>query len=284
MTADDLPRGLLDGQIGAQSGVCDTHLHFYDQRYPPTAEAVLFPPDASPQDYRRVQATLGSDRLVVVQPTTYGMDNRCQLEAMATFGDAARGVMVVDSKTPDSDLAAMTDAGVLGARFHMLPGGAVPWEELEPTAARIASYGWHVQLQLDGNTLPDHLDRLLALPVDLVIDHIGRFMPPPSPDAPAFAALLRLIEHGRTWVKLSAPYEATGSTEDQAYTEVLPLVDALVGTAPERLLWASNWPHPGQGSPPTEANLITLVTRWLPSVELQRQVLVTNPTELYRFS
>lgn len=275
--------GLLGNEPGTRSGICDTHLHFYDHRYPATTGAVLFPPDASPEDYQRIQAALGSERLVVVQPTTYGFDNRCQLAAMATFGDAARGVMVVNSKTSAADLGAMTEAGVVGARFHMLPGGAVPWEELEPTAAKIASYGWHVQLQLDGNTLPEYLDRLLALPVDLVIDHVGRFMPPPSPDSPAFAALLGLIEHGRTWVKLSAPYESTGSTADRTYKDVLPLVDAVVEVAPERLLWASNWPHPGQATPPSAADLIALAARWLPSVDLQRQVLVTNPSALYQF-
>ncbi len=273
-----------DSLAGGLSGVCDTHLHFYDQNYPATPDAVLFPPDAVPADYREIQDALGSERLVVVQPTTYGMDNRCQLAAMAVFGDTARGVMVVDSRTPDSELAAMSAAGVVGARFHMLPGGAVAWDELEPTAARIASHGWHVQLQLDGNTLPRHLSRLQALPVELVIDHVGRFMPPPVPESPAFDALLQLLSEGRTWVKLSAPYESTGSTVDQTYPEVLPLIDALVDAAADRLLWASNWPHPGQVSPPSAADLVALAARWLPTVELQRLVLVDNPAMLYSFA
>lgn len=264
-------------------GACDTHLHFYDGRYPATPDAVLFPPDASPEDYRQLQAELGLDRLVVVQPTTYGLDNRCQLEAMAAFGDAARGVMVVNATTPAEELAVMTDAGVCGARFHMLPGGAVPWDELEPTAARIAPFGWHVQLQLDGNTLADHLDRLRALPVPLVVDHIGRFMPPPPVDSAAFAALLALVADGRTWVKLSAPYESTASTADPQYPEVLPLVDELVRAAPDRLLWATNWPHPGQATPPSPEVLHALVRRWLPTAGLGQQVLVDNPATLYQF-
>lgn len=263
-------------------GACDTHLHFYDGRYPATPDAVLFPPDASPDDYRRVQAGLGTERLVVVQPTTYGMDNSCQLESMAHFGNNARGVMVVDGRTPTSTLRSMTEAGVVGARFHMLPGGAVDWDQLEPTAEAIAPFDWHIQLQLDGNTLGQFADRLLALPVDVVIDHIGRFMPPPTLPDPGFDALLRLLDDGRTWVKLSAPYESVQSP-DHSHSRVAPLVEQLVTRAPERLLWASNWPHPGQTNPPTEDDLLRLMTDWLPTESLRQRVLVDNPTACYRF-
>ncbi len=263
-------------------GACDTHLHFYDGRYPAAPDSVLFPPDATPEDYRKVQQALGTNRVVVVQPTTYGLDNRCQLEAMKRFGDDARGVMVVDSRTPVSTLRAMTDAGVVGARFHMLPGGAVAWDQLEPTAAAIEPFGWHIQLQLDGNTLDQHLDRLLSLPVDLVIDHIGRFMPPPALPDRSVDALLRLVDTGRTWVKLSAPYESIQSP-DHSHDGVQPLIARLVTEAPERLLWASNWPHPGQTNPPTAADLLGLLDRWLPTESLRRRVLVDNPAVRYSF-
>ena len=260
---------------------CDTHIHFYDHRYPVAPASTLRPSDATPNDYRATQATLGSERVVVVQPTTYGLDNSCQLDAMATFGDAARGVMVVDCETPPEEVARLTDLGVRGARFHMLPGGAVPWEMLEVVAARIAPVGWHIQLQLDGRELPDRLDRLLRLPVGLVVDHVGRFMPAVEPDTPAFAALLTLIDHGAT-VKLSAPYESSG-TGPPGFDDVTQLVDALTARAPDRLVWASNWPHPGQATPPTAAELVALRDRWLPTEELRRRVLVDNPAALYDF-
>lgn len=260
---------------------CDTHIHFYDRRYPVAPESVLRPPDATPDDYHREQTALDTERIVVVQPTTYGLDNRCQLDAMATFGDAARGVMVVGPHVPPEDLARLTARGVRGARFHMLPGGAVPWESLEAVAANIAPFGWHIQLQLNGRELPHRLDRLLRLPVGLVIDHIGRFMPPVEPDAPEFAALLTLMDHG-TSVKLSAPYESS-ETGAPAFEDVTRLVGALVARAPDRLVWASNWPHPGQTTPPTAAELVALRDRWLPTDGLRRQVLVDNPATLYGF-
>ena len=260
---------------------CDTHIHVYDHRYPVAPASVLRPSDATPPDYRTAQVALGTERIVVVQPTTYGLDNSCQLDAMATFGDSARGVMVIDPNAQPEDLARLTDLGVRGARFHMLPGGAVPWEMLEAVAANIAPFGWHIQLQLDGRELPGRLDRLLRLPVGLVVDHVGRFMPTVGPDAPAFAALLTLIDHGAT-VKLSAPYESS-DTGPPGFDDVTRLVDALVARAPDRLVWASNWPHPGQATPPTAAELVALRDRWLPTDELRRRVLVDNPAALYDF-
>ncbi|MGI9645014.1 MAG: amidohydrolase family protein [Ilumatobacteraceae bacterium] len=263
------------------STACDTHMHVYDDRYPVAPAAVLRPPNASVADYREVQAEIGTTRVVVVQPTTYGLDNRCQLEAMAAFDDAARGVMVVDAATTREDLARLTELGVRGARFHMLPGGAVPWEQLEPVADAIAPFGWHVQLQLDGRELPARMERLLALPVSLVIDHVGRFMPAVDPDSAAFAALVTLVDQGAR-VKLSAPYESSADGPP-GFADIAELVDALVARAPDRMLWASNWPHPGQGAPPSPTELVALRDRWLPTPELRRQVLAENPTDLYDF-
>lgn len=264
------------------TGACDTHVHVYDQRYPTSATTVLTPPDASVADYRAVQAALDLERVVFVQPTTYGLDNRCQLAAVAEVGSRARAVVVVDDTAGDVAIARLAQQGAVGVRFHMLPGGAVPWEMLAPVARRIADHGWHVQLQLDGRELPERLDALLDLPTPLVIDHVGRYMPPVEPDQPAFSALLTLLDSGRCWVKLSAPYE---STHDGAprYPTVTALAHRLVAHAPERMLWATNWPHPGQADPLTPAQLVDLRDAWLPTEALRRQVLVDNPAEVYGF-
>ncbi len=270
------------GPIPLPAGACDSHLHFYDSSHPVAPAAILSPPDATVDDYRAVKAELGIDRVVVVQPTTYGLDNTCQLNAMAAFGDAARGVMVIDDTTGSAEIGRLTDLGVRGARFHMLEGGAVPWEMLEAVAGLIAGFGWHVQLQLNGRELGERRDRLLALPVDVVIDHIGRFMAPVDCDHPGFRALLDLVDAGRGWVKLSAPYESSVAGPP-AYSDVLPLVDALVARAPERLLWATNWPHPGQSDPPRPADLARLLERFVPDADIRRRVLVDNPALLYGF-
>ena len=263
-------------------GACDTHMHVYDARFTVAPTALLRPPDAGVDEYRHVQAALGLDRVVVVQPTTYGFDNDCQLEAVAQLAPAARAVVVVDEQTPPDELARLDSLGARGARFHMLPGGAVPWTSLAPTAARIAELGWHVQLQLNGRELPEHLDALAALPTPLVVDHVGRYMPPVEPDHEAFVALLRLLDTGRCWVKLSAPYE---STHDGAphYPTVARLARTLLDRYPERMLWATNWPHPGQADPLGTDALRDLALAWMPDSALRQRVLVDNPDALYRF-
>ena len=262
-------------------GACDTHLHFYDARFPVAPEAVVRPPDAGVEGYRSVQQRLGLDRLVVVQPTTYGLDNTCQLEAMRSFGDSARGVMVVDADTPGAELARLTELGVCGARFHMLPGGAVGWDAMAAVADNVKQFGWHIQLQLNGRELVDRLAELQRLPVSLVIDHVGRFMPPVGADDLRFAALLKLVDGG-AHVKLSAPYESSVDGPS-SYDDVTTLVDVLVAHAPDRLLWATNWPHPGQAEPPSLDDLAALRDRWLPTEMIQRQILVDNPAALYGF-
>jgi D-galactarolactone isomerase len=264
------------------NGSCDTHVHVYDASSPVAPSALLRPPDASVADYRRFQSSLGLERVVVVQPTTYGLDNGCQLDAVADLGDAARAVVVVDAATTVGELRRLDHLGARGARFHMLAGGAVGWDDLPTVASRIADLGWHVQLQLDGRELPHRLPTLMALPTPLVVDHVGRFMPPVAPDHPAFVALLTLLETGRTWVKLSAPYEST-LDGTPTFPTVTTLAKALVHAHPDRMLWASNWPHPGQREPITADDLRRLAFDWLPDPTVRHRVLVANPAELYRF-
>ena len=256
-------------------------MHFYDSAYVAAAGATIHPPDATIADYAQVQQALGSERVVVVQPTTYGLDNSLQIAAMTELGDNARGVMVVDSSVEDTELVRLTELGVRGARFQLLPGGAIDRSELERVAERIAPYGWHVQMQRDGHEFADDLEALRSLPCPLVIDHVGRFMPPTTPDSPAFAALLALVDDG-AHVKLSAPYESAQDPTHE-YEMVTACVDALVAHAPDRMLWASNWPHPGQVNPPSNDDIVGLRDRWLPTDELRQQVLVDNPAALYSF-
>lgn len=249
--------------------IVDAHIHVYDHRFPTAASAVVHADDASVPEY--VEAFPATGGVVVVQPSAYGLDNRCQLDAMIEFerqGIAARGVMVVNAQTTLAKIERLEALGVRGARFHMLPGGAVPWDDLEPVAERIVRFGWHIQLQLNGRELPDRVGLLGELPTDLVVDHIGRFMPPVTVDSREFGALLELLDNGRTWVKLSAPYESSPHL-----ATVEPLAAALLERHPDRLLWASNWPHPGH-DPTMEA--------WVPH-GVDDRILVDNPARLYDF-
>jgi D-galactarolactone isomerase len=266
----------------APPGACDTHMHFYNGRYPTAPTAHFTPPDAWIEDYRKVQERLGLERVVVVQPTTYGTDNACQLEAMAAFGGNARGVMVADTGATDQELERLTGLGVCGIRFHMLPGGALPWDILEVMAARVRAYGWHVQLQMNGREFPERADLLKRLPGALVVDHVGRFMDPVPPDNPALKTLLELLDGGRCWVKLSAPYESSKQGPPH-YQDVAVEARALAKAAPERMLWASNWPHPNQDPQPEDAAMLDLLLDWVEDEATRNRILADNPAALYGF-
>ncbi len=215
------------------------HVYGPTRKYPSVSTSPFPVPNAPVEIYRDVMENLGIDRVVVVQPSAYGKDNSCLLDAIAELGTCARGVAVVDGQTPDDEIERMTVAGVRGVRFHMLPGGVLPWEILEESAARVNAFGWHVQLQMDGRDLAEREEMLNRLPGTIVIDHTGKFLEPVPTDHPGFQALLRLIDSGRVWVKLSAPYE-TSKIGAPSYSDVGVLAKALIAAAPQRMLWASN--------------------------------------------
>ena len=271
-------------RLVAPPGACDTHMHIYDRRYPTAPTALLTPPDAGVAVYREMCRRLGIERTVVVQPTTYGRDNRCTLDAIAALGANARGIAVVDEGVTDVELDRLTRAGIRGVRFHMLPGGALPWESLEAVAARVQSSGWHVQLQLDGREFPERAALIRRLPGTLVIDHTGKFLEPVAPEDPAFKVLLGLVDTGRTYVKLSAPYEVS-KVGPPFYSDVGELAKALARAAPERMLWASNWPHPSAPAnrKPDDAQLLDVLLDWVPEEATRRKILVDNPARLYGF-
>ena len=275
-------------RIAVPPGACDCHMHVFDGPFPADTTATFPAPYAPLTSYRQMQAALGLERVVVVQANGYRFDNGHVLAALAALGDAARGVVAIRPDTPEAELQRLTQAGVRGVRLHMLPGGALQWPELAEVAARVRPFGWHVQVQFDGYTLPDHLEALLALralPVDCVVDHLCKFLGagPPAVDAPAFRALLRLLDGGRAWVKLSAPYESSrGSAPD--YADLLPLARALVTSHAERCVWASNWPHPMREPPPDDAALLDLLGAWADDEAVRRRILVDNPARLYDFA
>ena len=268
-------------RLVAPPGACDTHMHFYDPKYPLASTALGPPPAGEVETYCALQRRLGLERTVVVQPTAYGTDNRCTLEGMAVLGLArTRGIAVVDDQASDAHLDALTRGGMRGARFQMLPGGAIPWEQLDRIAARVQDFGWHVQLQTDGRNFPDREAQIMSWPGRIVIDHVGKFLEPVTPEHPAFRCLMRFVETGRVWVKLSAPYEVSKASAP-LYADVGLLAKALVEAAPERMLWASNWPHPSVRSPPDDAALLDLLLDWAPDEATRQKILVDNPAELY---
>ena len=260
------------------------HIYGPPGRYPLAPTATFTPRLALESEYGLLQERLGLERVVVVQPTAYGTDNACTMAAVGVFGARARAVVVVDKSAHDDDLERLARAGARAIRFHMLEGGALPWDMLEDMAARVDAFGWHVDLQLDGRTLPDKESLIERLPCTVVIDHVGKFLEPVPPDHAGFRCLLRLLDSGRVWVKLSAPYEVS-KAGPPLYGDVGALARALVEAAPERMLWASNWPHPlaPRDRLPDDAGLLDLLLDWVDDDATRHQILVDNPARLYGF-
>ena len=266
------------------AGACDCHIHVYDPAYPLAPSATFKPPHAPVDAYRAVQRALGLQRAIVVQPTGYGFDNRCTLDALAQLGDSARAVVVIAPDTPDAELQRLHALGVRGVRFMMIAGagGVLPWDALEPLAARIAPLGWNINLQLDGRDLPAYRARIDRVPGKLVIDHTGKFLEPVPPEHAAFQALLAVLERPDRWVKLSAPYE-TSKVGAPGYDDVAVLARALLAARPDRCLWASNWPHPNRNPTPSDAAMLALLRDWAGDAPTLERVLVHNPAEVYGF-
>ena len=267
---------------------CDCHVHVYDARFPAAPGARLHPPDASARDYQALQRRIGTTRVVLVTPSTYGTDNRCMLEGLAALGPAARGVAVIDGTESDAELARLHAAGVRGVRLNLSLGVSGSVESLQPLAHRIAPLGWHLQLLMAPDLLAAQADVLRELPVQLVFDHFGR-IPPAQMGQSAHRLLLALLQEGRAWVKLSGGYivSALHSVED-------PALDALAASylrcAPHRVLWGSDWPHAtasaGLQPMPDDARQVDRLMDWTTANgadAVLHQVLVDNPQALYAF-
>jgi D-galactarolactone isomerase len=225
----------------------DCHMHAYPAAAPLAPTAPGPPPaGADAAAYRRAR---GAGRALVVQPSHYGRDNGATLAAAAALGGAAVIVLALAEAT-EAVLAAHAAAGAVGVRFHMARSPAVAWADLPGLAERIAPLGWHVSVQLDGPALAEALPLLRRLPAPVVVEHFGRPANPADADDPAVRAVSALLEGGRGWVKLSAPYMLAADGCDPHAPAAAALARRYAALAPGRVLWGSNWPHPNRGSLP----------------------------------
>lgn len=272
---------------------CDSHMHIFgpQDRYPYDPERNYTPPDCLLETYLGLLETLGVERAVFVQPSVYGTDNSCHFDAMQQMGtDRARGVAVISPEIEARELRRLHDGGFRGARFNVVhTGGSTPLHRLDALGRRVAEVGWHVQLYLRGEILPTIADKLLALPGDFVIDHTGHMDYRKGIDQKPFVLLRRLLESGKCWVKLSGAYRFDLS--GPPYPNAVPFARALVETNPDRLVWATDWPHPdipsespGQNGPmPDDGDLLDALLEWAPDERTRKKILVDNPSRLYGF-
>jgi predicted TIM-barrel fold metal-dependent hydrolase len=210
------------------------------------------------------------------------------VDALSQLGQNARGIAVLHPTVTDAELKSLNDAGIRGIRFTLgEPSTAVvSFDMVEPLAKRIVDLGWHVQFNLDGDQIVDHADLLNRLPTQIVFDHMGHPTLPAGVEHASFGIMRRLIDKGRTWIKLSGAY-ANSKAGPPAYPEATTIAQAFVKAAPERMVWGSDWPHPGEQSKsplPNDALLFDLLATWAPDETIRTRILVANPEALYGFA
>lgn len=275
-TGTDVPRFAMPALA------CDCHHHIYDRSYPAHPSATLLPDDASVADYRLLQQRLGLQRNVVVQPSTYGVDNRLLVDTLKAFGPAARGVAVLDTGVTDAQLGELHAAGVRGVRFNLSFLVGITVDMMEPLAKRIAPLGWHLQVNGTADRLLAVGDILQRLACPVVFDHMGQLPQPQGLKHPAFALYARLLDGGQAWFKLSGAY-LTSKQPD--LSDVGVVARALIGLAPERMVWGSDWPHPTKkaNEKPNDAAVLNLLDDWAPTTAIRQRILADNPAKLYGY-
>jgi predicted TIM-barrel fold metal-dependent hydrolase len=270
----------------APPGGADCHFHIIGPhpRYPMIDNRAYTPPEALVPHYQKMARTLGIERMVVVQPSIYGSDNRCTLDAVEPLGRRnTRAIVVIDDSISDAALKDMAAQGAVGIRINTVLAGGTPVRQVASLAKRLAPLGWHIQVWSHGEQIIDVAPLLHALPVPVVLDHMGGVQSDRGLDSPEFEAVMRLLDTGNVYVKVSG-YRS--SSKGYPYADVAPIARKLIAAAPERCVWGTDWPHPslfGSTHMPDDGMLLDLLRQWEPSDALSQQILVDNPARLYGF-
>jgi predicted TIM-barrel fold metal-dependent hydrolase len=224
---------------------------------------------------------------VVVTPRPYATDNKVTLDAIAQLRGNARGVAVIHPTVTDAELKTLDRGGIRGIRFSLSANpttiAATTIDMIEPLAKRVNALGWHVQIAMDADQIVAAGDLWNRIPSVIVFDHMGYVPEPIGTKHPVFAVIRKLIDKGRTWVKLSV---IPANTKDgpPTYADVNKVGQSYVQAAPERMVWGSNWPHPNEPSTPDDAILFDLLAQWAPNEATRHRILVENPEALYGFA
>ena len=269
------------------ANACDTHCHIFgpNSRYPYVATRSYTPPDAPLEDFRTMHRKIGIDRATIVNPTIHGRDNRVVTDAIAQSNGRYLGIANVDDRTTERELEDLDRAGIRGCRFTFIKRlGPLPkMDEFQRIIARIAPLRWHVDLYVDGNDLDELAPTFSKLPVSYVLDHMAAPDARKGLDQPGFRSLLALMQKDdKCWVKVTGLDRA--SATGAPFHDAVPFARRIVETAPDRVLWGTDWPHPNVKVMPNDGDVVDLIPLYAPDAAAQQKLLVTNPARLFRFA
>lgn len=292
------PSTPVNFEVPAGACDCHTHIHADPDKIPFFAGRVYTPEPASPQEMSELHKALGIERVVIVTPSVYGTDNSATLFGMRARGPTARGVAVIDDKTPESDLDAMQKDGFRGIRLNLATGGIndpnVAKQRFQAAVDRMKARGWHVQLYTTLPLIVAIKEMVLASPVPAVFDHFGGADAAQGVEQPGFSDLVELVKSGKAYVKISGAYRASKLAPD--YPDVVPLAKMLIAANPDRIVWGTDWPHPNSVTPPgqkitdvtplfqiDDGRVMNQLAVWAPDAATRKKILVDNPARLYGF-
>lgn len=285
-------------EIPAGACDCHTHIHGDPEQFPFFAGRSYTPEQALPEEMAMLHQALHIQRVVIVTPSVYGTDNSATLYGMKARGADARGVAVIDDKTPEAELDMMDSAGVRGIRLNLATAGISDPSHVrrrfQAAVDRVKRRSWHVQIFTDSILIAAIKDLVSDSPVPVVFDHFGGAKAEFGTQQPGFADLVELVRMGKAYVKISAAYRASKLAPD--YADIVPLAKKLIAANPDRVLWGTDWPHPSGATPPgskptdvtpmiqiDDGHLLNQLAVWAPDPAIRRRILVENPAGLYRF-
>jgi 2-pyrone-4,6-dicarboxylate lactonase len=264
-------------------GAWDMHVHVFgpDEHYSHVEKPHYTLPDGTLAQYRRLMPRLGIEKFVLVQPSYYGTDNACLLDALVEAGNPARGVVMIEPDIGDAELDRFHRCGVRAIRLDLFKRAREPKAAIQryitEAAARVGPLGWHLQFYAPGYVVRDLIHFFGTLPIDFVIDHMGYMLEEDGLRSEDFSALLDLLECGHCYLKLSGAYRIA---KHRGYEFVEPVAKAIVERAPDRAVWGSDWPHISYSDRDT-GELLSLLERWAPSQGTRQKILVENPSRLF---
>jgi len=270
---------------------CDCHFHVFGPAasYPHGAELRYAPPLTPLEDYLALARMLGFERFVFVQPSAYGRDNRCMLDAMRAVGAKCRGIVDVDEDVPDAELARLDALGVRGVRVNVSPVhprdaglAAKLLPRIERLDARLREIRWQLDFLTPGWLTHELMPALKRLKCEFTLAHMGMFLARDGVAQSGFQALIDLLRHGegRCWIKLTGVYRMSAA---RGFADAAPLAQALIEAAPDRILWGSDYPHLSFADKVGSVELFNLLAVWAPDAATRRKILVDNPQRLFRF-
>jgi predicted TIM-barrel fold metal-dependent hydrolase len=283
----DVPAGACD---------CHTHIHGDPETFPYFPGRLYTPETALPEEMSALHEALHVQRVVIVTPSVYGTDNAATLYGMKARGKDARGVAVIDEKTPESALDAMHQAGIRGIRLNLATSGVTDpsagRKRFQAAVERVQKRKWHVQMYTSLAVISSIKDLVLASPVPAVFDHFGGAEAARGAGQPGFSDLVELVRSGKAYVKISGAYRASKLAPD--YPDAAPLAKALIAANADHVVWGTDWPHPNSssGNPATQVTpllqiddgrVLNQLPVWAPDATIRRKILVDNPARLYGF-